>query len=168
MSAYSYVLLTISAIYMSLQSLKFLHHCILVINSVVCLLNLVWTRNPRKYLRFKRKLTINYLVVSWCTSLRMCSTSCAGCPISKWYTLKASLAIKIDLEVLKKLQYYKRLGHLSFINRKCARIQICISWFYQHLIFQLIKIKLSDYILKSWRSFLVGHLLRHSNYIISS
>ena len=48
-------------------------------------LNLVWTW---KYLRFKRKLTINYLV-SWCTSLRMCSsTSCAGCPNSKWYKLK--------------------------------------------------------------------------------
>ena len=80
------LLLTISAIYMSLQSLKFLHHCILVITpwSAYKFLNLVWTW---KYLRFKRKLTINYLV-SWCTSLRMCSTSSAGCPNSKWYTLK--------------------------------------------------------------------------------
>ena len=56
LSAHSYIvlLLTISAIYMSLQSLKFLHHCILVITpwSAYWFLNLVWTR---KYLSFKTK-----------------------------------------------------------------------------------------------------------------
>ena len=113
-SAHSYiVLLTISAIYMSLQSLKFLHHCILVITpwSAYWFLNLVWTW---KYLRFKRKLTINYLV-SWCTSLRMCSsTSCAGCPNSKWYTLKGQFGnqnwpLSLKYVLIRCLEFHQNI-----------------------------------------------------------